>query len=187
MRQLAVGILVLVLLPPVAFGQGVYFDRAAVLKAFFAASERVGYVTVKVDLTKEGAALQRRLRYRPAKAEYVVFVATTSGKVDGYAVLDEELGQHLPISFAVQLDPGGAVVRTEVMVYREGYGQEIREQRFRNQFVGRDASAPLRLGDDVVAITGATISSRSAAEVVRRAVALIELVRQRPSEVARSP
>ena len=137
-----------------------YFTTPQVLKAFFPRSERVTYRKVKPE-GAQLAALQTRLGYKPAKAEYVFFVATTGEHVDGYALIDEELGQHEQITFAVKLSPEGAVERHEVMVYRESYGQEIADARFRRQFQGKTVKDPVRAGEDIDVVTGASISSRS--------------------------
>jgi Na+-translocating ferredoxin:NAD+ oxidoreductase subunit G len=158
-----------------ASAQGVYFTTESVLKELFATSERVRFVEVVTESHK--AALLARLGYVPVRAKYAVFIGQTGDTIDGYAVIDEERGQHLPITFAVKVDSAGKVERTEVMVYREGYGHEIRERRFQRQFVGKVAADRLVPGDDVVAISGATISSASMAVAVRRATMLVDIVR----------
>lgn len=123
---------------------------------------------------EELARLQQRLGYTPARAEYVFFVATSGEHVDGYALIDEEMGQHEQITFAVKLSPQGAVERHEVMVYRESYGQEITDPRFRRQFEGKTVKDPVRAGKDIDVVTGATISSRAMAVGVRRALILLD-------------
>lgn len=165
----------LALAPQPAQADDVYWTTKSLLKEFFRDSERVSYVKVKTAAAK--SALEDRLGYVPKKATYIVFVAKTGEAVDGYAVIDEEMGQHEPITFGVKLDASGAVERLEVMVYREGYGDEIREGRFRRQFEKKGAGDAIRFGEDVVAISGATISSKSMAIGVRRAVALTDVAR----------
>jgi electron transport complex protein RnfG len=157
----------------------VYWTTKALLKDFFKTSDKVSYVKV------EGAALARveaKLGYHLSKPSYAVFVARSGDRVDGYAVMDEQMGQHQPITFGVKLDADGQVERMEVMVYREGYGDEIREGRFRHQFEGKGANDHLRFGEDVVAISGATISSKAMAIGVRRAVALVASARATPPQ-----
>lgn len=161
------------LLPRPAEAAATYFTTAQVLKEFFPKSQKVTYR--KFPLTAEqSAALAKRLGYQAPRSEYVIFVALTGEHVDGYAVIDEERGQHEPITFAVKFSPAGVVERQEVMVYREKYGEEIRDPRFRAQFVGKTGKDPLRAGNDIDVVTGATISSRSMAVGVRRAIALVE-------------
>ncbi|HYO58105.1 FMN-binding protein [Archangium sp.] len=168
---LVVGLWIVVSLP--ARAAGTFFTTPQVLKEFFPKSQRVSYRKVKLGPT-ELAAVQGRLGYKPAKSEYVIFVATTGAHVDGYALIDEELGQHEQITFAVKLSPEGVVERHEVMVYRESYGEEITDARFRRQFQGKTAKDPVRAGVDIDVVTGATISSRSMAIGVRRALVLLD-------------
>ncbi|HEY0839947.1 MAG TPA: FMN-binding protein [Vulgatibacter sp.] len=171
-----------VVAPAAAQASATYFTTPQVLREFFPRSERVTYRKVAIGASHE-RALSERLGYRPARKEYVIFVAYTGDHVDGYAIVDDERGQHEPITFGVKLSPEGVVERQEVMVYREKYGEEIVDPRFRAQFVGKRASDPIRAGQDVDVITGATISSRSMAVGVRRAVALVDvLVLHPPAE-----
>ncbi len=178
---LAVWLWVGVSLP--AEAAGTFFTTPQVLKEFFPKSQRVSYRKVKLGLA-ELAAVQGRLGYKPTKPEYVIFVATTGEHVDGYAVIDEELGQHEQITFAVKLSPEGVVERHEVMVYREKYGEEITDARFRRQFQGKTAKDPVRAGVDVDVVTGATISSRSMAIGVRRALVLLDELILKPGALS---
>ena len=158
-----------------ARAEGVYWTTPDLLRTFFPSSERVTFVEVS------RAAVEAALGNRVKKDKYVVFVAKTGEHVDGYAVIDDEKGEHQPIGFGVKLDAEGRVQRTEVMSYREAYGEEIREQRFQKQFVGRGLNDARRFGDDVVAISGASISSRSMTLAVRRALALVVAARALPT------
>jgi hypothetical protein len=162
---------------------GNFFTTPQILKEFFPKSQRVTYRKVKLG-PAELAAVQGRLGYKPAKPEYVIFVATTGEQVDGYAVIDDELGQHEQITFAVKLSPAGVIERQEVMVYREAYGEEITDSRFRRQFQGKTAKDPVRAGVDIDVVTGATISSRSMAIGVRRALVLVDELILKPGALS---
>jgi Na+-translocating ferredoxin:NAD+ oxidoreductase RnfG subunit len=178
---LVVGLWIAVSLP--ARAASTYFTTPQVLKEFFPKSQRVSYRKVTLG-PAELAAVQGRLGYKPAKPEYVVFVATTGERVDGYAIIDEELGQHEQITFAVKLSPQGTVERHEVMVYRESYGEEITDARFRRQFQGKTVKDPVRAGVDIDVVTGATISSRSMAMGVRRALVLLDELILKPGALS---
>ena len=69
----------------------------------------------------------------------------------------------------------------QVMVYREPQGEAIHEKRFRKQFVGKRSKDPITLDKDIDAISGATISSRSATFAARKGLLLAEVVRDRTS------
>jgi hypothetical protein len=93
----------------------------------------------------------------------------------GWLIVDEVLGKHEFITFAAGLTAGGALKQIEILEYRESYGSEVRDAKWRAQFVGRTAKDPLRLDQDIKNISGATLSSRHVTEGVRRALALYEI------------
>jgi Na+-translocating ferredoxin:NAD+ oxidoreductase subunit G len=150
-----------------------YYTPRALLAEFFPKSERVTFRTFGIDRSLK-ARLVQRLGYAPARDRYTIFIATTHGHLDGYAVIDDEPGLHQPITFATRLSPRGAVERLEIMVYREPRGDEVRDARFCKQFEGKTAQDPLRLNRDIDAVSGATVSSASMASGVRRAAILVE-------------
>ncbi len=151
----------------------VYFTPRDLLTDFFRSSQSVTYKKVELDEV-ERQRLARRLGYAPARTSYTFYVATSGGHVDGYAFIDDEKGEHLPITFAVKLTPEGKVARQEIVVYREARGDEVRDERFRRQFVGKTANDALETNQDIVAVSGATISSRAMAVGVRRALVLFD-------------
>lgn len=145
----------------------------ALLSEQFHGSERVTYMKVKPDAGQR-AQLEARLGRPLPKPEYTFFVATSHGRPDGYALFDEQVGQHEPISFATFFDADGTITRVEVVAYREPFGDGIRAERFRKQFVGKTARSQFRTGADIDIISGATISSRSMCVGVERAAALFD-------------
>jgi len=163
-----------------------YYSTRGVLAEFFPNSEHVSYRTFALDRSIR-ARLAQRLGYAPARDKYTVFVATSHGKVDGYAIVDDEQGLHQPITFATRLSPRGMVERVEIMVYREPRGDEVRDARFRKQFQGKTSQDPLRLNRDIDAVSGATVSSASLAVGVRRATILVEELALGLSTLASAP
>ena len=164
-----------------AASTGTFFSTPALLKQTFATSARVGFVKVTPPATKTTTTTTTRTTTTN------VFVATTGERVDGYAVVLDEQGQHEPITFFVAADAAGTVLRVEVMAYSESYGHEIRSPRYLQQYVGRhlpDGNLPARV--DVAAISGATISSNSAGRAVARALALIRLAHAQSSSTTSS-
>jgi hypothetical protein len=90
---------------------------------------------------------------------------TSSG---GYFVVDRVIGKHEYITYAVGINPNGTVKQIEIMQYIESYGYEVRNASWRAQFVGKSASSPLELNNDITNIGGATLSSRHVTEGVKR-------------------
>ncbi len=89
----------------------------------------------------------------------------------GWFIVDEVIGKHEFITYALGLNADGSVHGIEIMDYRESYGSEIRNPKWRAQFTGKTKEAPLVLDKDIKNISGATLSSRHIADGVRRLLA----------------
>ncbi len=93
----------------------------------------------------------------------------------GWFIVDEVVGKHEFITYAIGLNPDGSVKQIEIMDYRESYGYEIRNVEWRNQFVGKTAAAPLKLEGDIRNVSGATLSCRHVTDGVKRVLATYEI------------
>lgn len=89
----------------------------------------------------------------------------------GWFILDAVIGKHEAIDYAVGLDSSGRVLQVEILEYRESYGFEVRNPKWRKQFAGKTASDPVKLDRDIRNISGATLSCRHVADGVRRILA----------------
>ena len=151
----------------------VYWTVPQVLQSFFATSKKIGFR--KITLSDTAAEqIAKKLGQKSIKKEWTVYVAEADGKRDGYAIVDEEKGMHEPIDYAVQFSSRGSIERIEILVYREPYGDEVRRERFRNQFRGKTAQDPITAGHDIDIISGASISSRSIALGVKRDTLILD-------------
>src|SRR4051812_19082713 len=148
--------------------------REQALKVVFPKSESVQPET-KVLTTEQRAELENNTGLRFPEAEYPTFVAKSKNSTDGYAVILNEIGKHENITFIVGVSPRGKVLEVAVMEYRESRGSEVKERRFLSQFHGKTSSDPIRVNQDIVNYTGATLSSYAIARGVRRALALTHL------------
>jgi hypothetical protein len=94
----------------------------------------------------------------------------------GWFIVDEVVGKHEYIPFALALDDDGGVKSIEILEYRETYGGEIRNAAWRGQFQGKRYGASLKLNADIQNISGATLSSRHITDGVKRLLATYALI-----------
>lgn len=94
----------------------------------------------------------------------------------GWFMVDEVIGKHEFITLALALDASGAVKSVEILDYREAYGAQVRDPRWRAQFTGKRAGQSLQLGHEVKNISGATLSSKHVTDGVRRLLATYAIV-----------
>ncbi len=98
----------------------------------------------------------------------LVLKASKDGELIGYAIQVLPRGFGGPIRLMVGVDAEGKVIGLQVVEHLEtpGLGGEIEKDTFKNQFKEKTSQDALKVGEDIEAITGATISSRGVAEGV---------------------
>lgn len=162
-------------LPGQAYCQNtVYLTPTDAIKLIFKDSKEV----VKEDHPITPAVQEeakKLLGYELAKPSYSFLIGKSEGKVDGYAMIDEEVGKVMPITFVTRINPDGKVGQVEVMVYRESHGGEIATKRFLGQFKEKSFNEELRLDKNITHVTGATLSSQALVKGVRRALVLYQI------------
>ena len=130
------------------------------------------FVPAPLSLTDEQkAAIARRAGASTGLSPQVWKVAG-----GGWFIVDQTIGKHELITYAVGLDAAGSVRGIEVLEYLENYGGQIRYASWRKQFVGKKAADPVTLEQDILNISGATLSCRHVTEGVRRLLALHDVV-----------
>ncbi|CAM3751187.1 FMN-binding protein [Roseateles saccharophilus] len=113
----------------------------------------------------------------PRASTWRSLVALKGEQVLGVVVADGVIGKFELIDYAVAVGSDGRIRSVEVLNYRESHGYEIKLPAWRKQFAGKNAQAPLRVGDDIANISGATLSCSHVADGVRHIVALLERLR----------
>ena len=114
----------------------------------------------------ERAKLAPRMRSREAPRLWSYREARRGGELLGRAVVGDVIGKTLPITWLVVLEPDNRVRAVEILHYRESHGGEVRREKWRAQFVGKQVGDPWKLGGDVRNIAGATLSCRALLDAV---------------------
>jgi len=94
----------------------------------------------------------------------------------GWFIVDQVIGKHEFIPFAVAIDADGSVKQIEILEYREAYGGQVKNPAWRAQFTGKRHGASLTLRKDIQNISGASLSSRHITDGVKRLLATYALV-----------
>ena len=78
--------------------------------------------------------------------------------------------------YMVLLDSELIVLKAKILVYREDYGGEIGSRRWLKQFIGKTHHDDLKYGDNIMAISGATISVRSMTNAMNNVLKSIKIL-----------
>lgn len=156
------------ILAPAAYG-ATYLSVEQAQQAIFPGQQ---LTPANITLTREQAReIERRSDVNVRKKEIRLWKVNGGG----FFIVDEVLGKHEFITYAIGLNADGTVKQIEIMTYRESYGYEVRNADWRAQFVGKNAAAPLKLSKDIKNISGATLSCRHITDGVKRVLATYEV------------
>ena len=148
------------------------FDEAA--HVLFPEADGFAPATAELDGTaRKRIKSESGMRVRKSRVESLT--ARQGADTIGWVYLDEVIGKHEYITWALALNEDGSVKGLEILEYRETCGYQVREEKWRAQFRGKRHGAPLKLDQDIHNITGATLSCSHVTDGVRRLLATYEL------------
>lgn len=152
-----------------------YLTLEQAQQILFPGATRFNPTRVKLSPAQRNS-IEQAAKVRVRMDELIAWRVETGNQFSGWFLLDEVYGKHEFISYALAIDATGAVRGIEILDYRETHGSEVRNPKWRAQFLGKKAGAPLALDEDIKNISGATLSCKHVAEGVRRLLASYELV-----------
>jgi hypothetical protein len=160
--------LVLAVLPA---GATTYLTVEDAQRALFAGATRFEAVPLALGEADLKAVRKASPTRTPLPLERV-WRASDGAQTLGHFIVDEVYGKHEFITYAAAIDPSGAVLGIEILDYRETHGGQVREPAWRDQFRGKRSTDPLELDEDIVNISGATLSCKHVTDGVKRLLAL---------------
>ncbi|WP_406684158.1 FMN-binding protein [Seonamhaeicola sp. MEBiC1930] len=107
------------------------------------------------------------------------FKIKSSIQVLGYAYISKAPSKTAQFDYLVLLDENLVIMKSKVLAYREEYGGEIGSKRWLRQFIGKTKEDTLLYGDNVVAISGATISVRSMTNAMNNLLQSLKVIHEK--------
>jgi len=97
----------------------------------------------------------------------------------GYAYISKAPSKTDEFDYLVLFDNDFIIKRSKVLIYREDYGSEIGSKRWLKQLIGKTQNDTLTYGDNIAAISGATISVKSMTNAVNGLLKSIKILHQK--------
>jgi hypothetical protein len=149
------------------------------VKVMFPKSERVRKDLIRLNAEKK-TQIEERIGWKFPEEEFEVYIGETGTQVDGYAMVQNTIGKHKPMTYMVGIDGKGSVSDIELLIFREARGSEVRQKRFNSQYEGKTVLDPVRINKDIINISGATMSVRSMSAGIKRALVLVDEFYMKP-------
>lgn len=151
----------------------VYLTLEEALNLAFPDADKIVKKKVLLD-SKARAEIGKAAHQRMDDSYFEFYVGMKGDKPVAHMVVDNVIGKAEPITYMVVFTPDGAVKRVEVMVFREPQGGEVRHRAFLKQYEGKRLTDPLRVGEDIRNISGATLSTMSITAGVEKLLAVFQ-------------
>ena len=122
------------------------------------------YELIPISITSE---VNENLE-KPIK-DSTLFKILSNDALIGYAFVDKAPSKTAQFDYLVLFNEELIIAKTKVLIYREEYGGEIGSKRWLRQFNGKSSSSDdLKAGNNIIAISGATISVNSMTKAVNQ-------------------
>jgi H+/Na+-translocating ferredoxin:NAD+ oxidoreductase subunit G len=162
--------------------QEVFLTEERALTVMFPKSTRIRKETLNLT-PEQKQAVETRIGWKFPEQSFDVYIGETGAVVDGYAIVQNTIGKHKPMTYMVGIDASGHVIACELMVFRESRGSEVGTKRFNYQYEGKTVLDPVRINKDIINISGATMSVRSMSAGIKRVLVLVDEVYLKPSGI----
>lgn len=108
------------------------------------------------------------------------FKITSENTFLGYGYIGSGRSKAATFDYLVLFDSELVITKSKVLVYREEYGGEISSKRWLKQFDGKSTkSDELRYNEDIIPISGATISVRAMTQSMNDLLKSLALIEQK--------
>lgn len=160
----------------------VFMSEEEGVKIMLPKSERIRKDVIKLSPEKK-TQIEERIGWKFPEQSFEVYIGETGTEVDGYALVQNTIGKHKPMTYLVGIDSKGHVSDVELLVFRESRGSEIRQKRFNAQYEGKTVLDPVRINKDILNISGATMSVRSMSAGIKRVLVLVDEFYLKPAGI----
>ena len=160
----------------------VFMSEEEGVKIILPKSERIRKDMIKLSPEKK-AQIEERIGWKFPEQAFEVYIGETGDHIDGYALIQNTIGKHKPMTYMVGIDSTGHVSDVELLIFRESRGSEIRQKRFNAQYEGKTVNDPVRLNKDIINISGATMSVRSMSAGIKRVLVLVDEFYLKPAGI----
>ena len=155
----------------------VFHTQEQALKIAFPGADQIESETYVLSAS-EAEEIERLASANLDSRLVTIHTARKGPQLVGYAHIDVHTDRTRPEALLIALDPGGKITTLRVLAFQEPL-EYMPTQGWYDLFSGRVRSDRLKVGYDIDAVTGATLTTRATADAVRRMFAYYSVLVQK--------
>ncbi|MHC1777394.1 MAG: FMN-binding protein [Lentimicrobium sp.] len=128
---------------------------------------------IKVQLTRLNLAADSITDIDIVNADGKWFSVHTNGKSIGWLMADKIWGRYHQFEYAMIVDTNLKIIEVSVLNYPDSHGRAVNDENWLSRFIGISADQTPVYGQNIDAISGATISGTSLTESVAKSLILL--------------
>lgn len=170
-------LLILLLFANLTFASSIKDEIDSMIKEDL--GEEINTQFIKYEI---GSQLKKEIELESRQRFYGDFVYIykifSNDSLSNIAIVDNVLGKAMPITFMVIFNLNGKIKSTGIVKYREQYGGGVKSKDWNEQFQGKDSHSGYKVGSDISAISGATISTNSVSLGIKKLTILYDKIKE---------
>ena len=143
---------------------------SAILSAYEVEHSALKSVTISADINNQTLA---------DFGENNLFEIFSDTNRIGFLYLGEAPSMKRKFDYIIMFNTDFTIKKSKVLIYREEHGKQIGSQRWLKQFIGLSSGDNLTYGENIDAISGATISASSMTKAIGNVLKSIEILRKK--------
>lgn len=143
---------------------------AAILSTYDVEQSTLEKIVISANLNNETPAILSKNN---------LFKIQSSNNLIGYLYLGEAPSMKRKFDYVVLFNTDFTIKKSKVLIYREEHGKQIGSQRWLKQFIGLSIADSPIYGENIDAISGATISASSMTKAVGDVLNSIQILREK--------
>jgi len=108
-----------------------------------------------------------------------LFIIKKGSKKHGYVYIGKSSSMKNLFDYIVLFNNNLTIKKSKVLIYREDYGKQIGSQRWLKQFIGLSIDNVLIYGENIDAISGATISASSMTRAINNILKSVKILKEK--------
>ncbi len=170
--RLFIGLFILIFFSPLSFGT-IFYSKNEAMELAFGKGAQVELLSLFPDKA-EAAQIETLARTKLESGLITLYVGKNQGKIIGYAAIETETVRTKPETLLIVLSPNGEIRNVTLLAFHEPPEYQPSEHWF-ELFIKRPL-AEIDFNKGIQGVSGATLSTHSAVNTVRKVLAIYQIL-----------
>lgn len=158
-------------------GKNIYEQTEELITEHY--GSKINFKQVEFTVSKELKKKINKFSYsKYISDELLIWVISQKDSLIAFAVIDQAFGKKKYFTYIAFISQNGDVEKVKIIKYLESKGRGVTKKNWLDQFTGKKKDSYLHLDKEISALTGATLSSRSLTNGIKKILFLFPYIKE---------